>query len=119
MRTVRKLPNGFYVEDDGPGIPNDERDDVFKTGYSTSNGAIGFSLSTVKQVAEAHGWEICVTDGSEGGTRFETTGVEFNAESPGSASLRTAYELTLSRDGYLDGPFVAQHQTTIGLEQTE
>jgi Signal transduction histidine kinase len=36
----------------------------------------GFGLSIVKQVTEAHGWNICVTDGAEGGTRFEITGVE-------------------------------------------
>lgn len=33
-------------------------------------------LHIVREVAEAHGWEIAVTAGPEGGARFEITGVE-------------------------------------------
>ena len=73
--TVGKLTDGFYVEDNGVGIPEDERDDVFGTGYSTAEDGIGFGLSIVNQIAEAHGWEIRVTDGEDGGARFEIAGV--------------------------------------------
>jgi PAS domain S-box-containing protein len=75
--TVGELKDGFFVEDDGVGIPKDDRDEVFETGYSTSEEGTGFGLSIVKQVVEAHDWEIRVTEGSEGGARFEITGVEF------------------------------------------
>ncbi|WP_340098893.1 PAS domain S-box protein [Salinibaculum salinum] len=75
--TVGTLDDGFYVEDDGPGIPPDDFDDVFDTGYSTSQDGTGFGLSIVKQIVEAHEWEIRVTEGSEGGARFEIVGVEF------------------------------------------
>jgi len=75
--TVGALPDGFYIEDDGPGIPADERDDVFDAGYSTTEEGTGFGLSIVQQIADAHGWDIRVTDGSDGGARFEITGVEF------------------------------------------
>jgi len=74
--TVGHLPDGFYVEDDGPGISADERDDVFDMGYSTADSGTGFGLSIVKRIVEAHGWEIQVTNGSDGGARFEITGVE-------------------------------------------
>jgi signal transduction histidine kinase/ActR/RegA family two-component response regulator len=74
--TIGELDDGFYVEDDGPGVPEDERDDVFDAGYSTTEDGTGFGLSIVKQVANAHGWTIRVTDGLEGGARFETTGLE-------------------------------------------
>jgi PAS domain S-box-containing protein len=67
---------GFYVEDDGPGIPEDERDDVFEPGYTTSEDGTGFGLAIVEQVALAHGWDIRVIDGLDGGARFEITGVE-------------------------------------------
>jgi len=77
--TVGELETGFYVEDDGPGIPERERDDVFETGYSTAEGT-GLGLSIVTQVAEAHGWDVRVTDGSEGGARFEITGTRVAAE---------------------------------------
>ncbi|MDZ7746589.1 MAG: PAS domain S-box protein [Halobacteriales archaeon] len=75
--TVGELNDGFYVEDDGKGITEADRDDVFETGYSSSEDGTGFGLSIVKQVADAHGWTVQVTDGSEGGARFEITGVEF------------------------------------------
>ncbi|MXR40422.1 PAS domain-containing protein [Halobaculum sp. WSA2] len=78
--TVGKLEDGFYVEDDGLGIPTEDRDEVFEAGYSTSEGGTGFGLSIVKQVAEAHDWKIRAIEGSKGGARFEITGVEFAAE---------------------------------------
>ena len=78
--TVGELEDGFYVEDNGPGIPEDERDDVFEPGYSTSDEGTGFGLSIVNQVADAHGWDVHVIDGSEGGTRFEIISVEFATE---------------------------------------
>jgi len=74
--TVGSLDDGFYIEDDGPGIPEDERTEVFEAGYSAAQEGTGFGLSIVKQVAEAHGWDIRLTDGSAGGTRFVVTGVE-------------------------------------------
>jgi len=75
--TVGRLEDGFYVEDDGPGVPADERESVFEAGYSTADGGTGFGLSIVEQVARAHGWTVRATGGSEGGARFEITGVEF------------------------------------------
>ncbi len=75
--TVGRLDDGFYVEDDGPGIPEDVREEVFTAGHTTAEEGTGFGLSIVKQVAEAHGWEVIVTDGAGDGARFEVTGVTF------------------------------------------
>jgi len=61
---------GFFVGDGGSGIPESDRKYVFKHGYTTSRGGAGFGLSIVKQIAEAHGWEVSVTDGRDGGARF-------------------------------------------------
>ena len=77
---VGELDDGFYIEDDGPGIPVGEHEDVFDAGYSTSGEGTGFGLSIVKQVVDTHGWEIYLTEGSDGGARFEITGVVFAAE---------------------------------------
>ncbi|WP_407067009.1 PAS domain-containing protein [Haloarcula brevis] len=77
---VGELENGFYIEDDGTGIPEDKRDDVFDAGYSTSDNGTGFGLRIVKQVVDAHDWAIHLTEGTRGGARFEITGVEFAAE---------------------------------------
>ncbi|MFB6219074.1 MAG: PAS domain S-box protein [Halobacteriaceae archaeon] len=66
--------DGFYVEDDGPGIPEGEHERVFEAGY-TDDGGIGVGLKIVAEVVAAHGWEVAVTEGAEGGARFEVTGV--------------------------------------------
>jgi PAS domain S-box-containing protein len=68
------LREGFYVEDNGPGIPEDDRQTVFESGYSTTSGGTGFGLAIVMEVANAHGWDVDVTDSSDGGARFEFTG---------------------------------------------
>jgi PAS domain S-box-containing protein len=74
--TVGGLADGFYLADDGVGIPSDIREDVFESGYSTHDGT-GLGLSIVSQVAAAHGWEVGLTESADGGARFEFTGVEF------------------------------------------
>lgn len=74
---VGPLENGFYVEDDGPGIPAEIKDDVFDHGFTTAEDGSGYGLSIVRTIAGAHGWDILVTDSNTGGARFEVTGVEF------------------------------------------
>lgn len=69
--TVGKTSDGFYVEDDGSGIPESERANVFKAGYTTADEGTGFGLNIVSEVADAHGWDITVVDGRNGGARFE------------------------------------------------
>jgi PAS domain S-box-containing protein len=78
--TVGELPDGFYVADDGPGIPAADRDEIFEAGYSTNDAGTGFGLSIVNQVVDAHGWDVRVTESSDGGARFEVTGVTFELE---------------------------------------
>ncbi|EMA46083.1 hybrid sensor histidine kinase/response regulator [Halococcus saccharolyticus] len=68
---VGRYPAGFYVEDDGPGIPESEHDDVFDSGYTTSEEGTGMGLSIVETIATAHGWGIGVDEGTEGGARFK------------------------------------------------
>lgn len=77
--TIGGLETGFYIEDDGRGIPTEERAQIFEAGYSTSTGGtgLGLGLSIVQRVAETHGWEVQATGGAAGGARFEITGVEF------------------------------------------
>jgi PAS domain S-box-containing protein len=76
--TVGELEDGFYVEDDGCGIPESRYEEVFEPGYSTADGGTGLGLRIVEEIADAHGWTVRVTEGSAGGTRFEITGVEFD-----------------------------------------
>jgi PAS domain S-box-containing protein len=77
---VGVLSDGFYVEDDGTGIPEDERDDIFEAGHTTSEDGTGFGLAIVSEIVDAHDWDISITEGTEGGARFEITGVDFTSE---------------------------------------
>jgi signal transduction histidine kinase len=70
-------PDGFYVADDGRGIPAESRDSVFEAGESSREDGTGFGLAIVSRIADAHGWSVSVTDSEAGGARFDVTGVEF------------------------------------------
>ncbi len=74
---LRPEEKGFFVADDGPGIPEDERDDVLEDGFTTSEDGTGLGLSIVTSVVEAHGWETEVAESESGGARFDVRGVEF------------------------------------------
>ncbi|MFB6177415.1 MAG: ATP-binding protein, partial [Halobaculum sp.] len=74
--TVSDTDDGFAVADDGPGIPEENRSEVFDAGFSTGDAGTGFGLKIVRQVADAHGWTLDVTESPEGGARFEFGDVE-------------------------------------------
>ncbi|MFB6171297.1 MAG: sensor histidine kinase [Haloarculaceae archaeon] len=71
VRVGTLADGGFYVEDDGPGVPEAEREQVFEYGYTTASDGTGFGLAVVEAIVEAHGWTIRVTDARDGGARFE------------------------------------------------
>ena len=73
---VGAIDGGFYVEDTGPGIPESAREEIFEAGYSTRSDGTGFGLRIVEEIADAHEWEVTVTDGEQGGARFEFTGIQ-------------------------------------------
>jgi PAS domain S-box-containing protein len=72
---VGGLDGGFFVEDDGAGVPPEERDAVMEPGYTTAEGGTGFWLNIVRDIADAHGWNTTLTNSPEGGARFEFAGV--------------------------------------------
>ncbi|SNZ17796.1 Signal transduction histidine kinase [Natronoarchaeum philippinense] len=81
--------SGFYVADDGPGIPDDHRADVFERGFTTDDDGTGFGLAIVDAIAGAHGWEISASESESGGARFDVTGCTVDprsaADQPGPA----------------------------------
>jgi PAS domain S-box-containing protein len=67
---------GFFVADDGPGIPEAEREHVMESGHTTAEDGTGLGLAIVQRIASAHDWTVSVTESEAGGARFEVTGVE-------------------------------------------
>ena len=65
------------VEDDGPGIPEDQREEVFKPFFRLDDarnprtGGAGLGLSIARDVARGHGGDIRMSGGSLGGLRAE------------------------------------------------
>ncbi|AEN07604.1 PAS/PAC sensor signal transduction histidine kinase (plasmid) [halophilic archaeon DL31] len=73
---VGDIDDGFYVEDDGSGIPPAHRENVFESGFSTADEGPGYGLSIVDGIYDMHGWEIDVEAGSGGGARFEIKNIK-------------------------------------------
>jgi PAS domain S-box-containing protein len=72
---VGRLDGGFYVEDDGPGIPPTDRTVVFEMGHSTDPDGTGVGLAICERIADVHGWDIGVDGAVDGGARFEVSDV--------------------------------------------
>lgn len=62
---------GFYVADDGDGVPADRREAVFDPGFTTADSGAGLGLTIVRRIANAHGWSVQLTKSQYGGTRVE------------------------------------------------
>ena len=69
----------FSVTDDGPGIPDHEKEHIFKVFYTgactiaDSRRSLGLGLSLCKSIVDAHGGEITVSDNDPSGTIFTFT----------------------------------------------
>lgn len=70
------VQTGFYVEDDGPGMPEEIRERVFDADFTTGSDGLGIGLWVVDEVARAHGWKCVATERDGGGARFEFWNVD-------------------------------------------
>jgi two-component system, OmpR family, sensor kinase len=77
---VEQLPGArlrFLVEDDGPGIPSDQREWIFDRFHRTdaardrASGGTGLGLAIVRAIALAHGGSVSAGSSPEGGARIE------------------------------------------------
>ena len=66
----------FWVDDDGAGVPVDQRTSIFERfgrldeGRARDQGGAGLGLAVVRRIAERHGGTVEVTDSPLGGARF-------------------------------------------------
>ncbi len=61
------------VDDDGPGVPAAQRDDVFREFFTTKDEGSGLGLMSVKYCAHEHGGDWTLATSPLGGARFEIT----------------------------------------------
>jgi len=66
-------PSGGFtqvtVDDDGPGIPADQREEAFRPFATLSAGGTGLGLAIARDIARAHGGDIVLEDSPLGGLR--------------------------------------------------
>lgn len=55
------------VRDNGPGVPPEQREEIFKPYFTTNQKGTGLGLAVVQQIILAHGWEIeCLANNDRG-----------------------------------------------------
>lgn len=73
---VGPTENGFYIADDGPGIPSEAVDDIFEYGQTTTEDGTGFGLAIVETIVSAHNWTITVDESYDNGAKFVISGID-------------------------------------------
>lgn len=74
--TTASLPGGgatLSVEDVGPGIPPDEREDAFRPFISSKPTGLGVGLAICRSIAQAHGGSLAFVDATGAGARIMLT----------------------------------------------
>jgi two-component system sensor histidine kinase FlrB len=76
---VRILPDGpkswrIEVHDRGPGVPEANREHLFRPYFSTRPGGTGLGLAIVARICEVCGWKVGYQSRAEGGTCFYMVG---------------------------------------------
>jgi signal transduction histidine kinase len=61
------------VDDDGPGIPEQNRPKVFDPFFTTREGGIGLGLTVTRQIVDAHHGRIVAEASEWGGARFKVS----------------------------------------------
>jgi len=65
----------FEVSDDGPGVPEAQRQEIFKPYFTATQTGTGLGLAVVQQICLAHGWEVRCGSNAPRGAKFHVTGV--------------------------------------------
>jgi len=67
------------IRDDGPGVPPERRQEIFKPYFTTHQKGTGLGLAVVQQIVLAHGWEIACLANEPRGAIFRVTHLKIAA----------------------------------------
>ena len=72
---------GAYLEvrDNGPGVPPDQRADIFKPYFTTHQKGTGLGLAVVQQIVLAHGWDIDYISNEPSGAVFRLSRLKLSS----------------------------------------
>jgi signal transduction histidine kinase len=72
--TIKKGPEAILeIRDNGPGVPLEQRREIFKPYFTTHQKGTGLGLAVVQQIVLAHGWEIECLGNEPRGAVFRIT----------------------------------------------
>jgi signal transduction histidine kinase len=89
----------FVVDDDGPGIPADQREQIFGRFYRTDSardrrsGGAGLGLAIARAIARVHGGSVAASSSPYGGARVELELPGFRAAHAGDPAPRRSMEV--------------------------
>jgi signal transduction histidine kinase len=75
-RRVSATEAALEIHDDGPGVPPDRRQEIFKPYFTTNLKGTGLGLAVVQQIVLAHGWEIQCLGNAPKGAIFRISHLE-------------------------------------------
>jgi two-component system sensor histidine kinase AtoS len=70
------------VRDDGPGVPEERRQEIFKPYFTAQKSGTGLGLAVVRQIARTHGWEVACLANSPRGAIFRVEHLKRAAPPP-------------------------------------
>ncbi|HVM62778.1 MAG TPA: ATP-binding protein [Verrucomicrobiae bacterium] len=77
IQVVMGHPNAseaaLEIRDNGPGVPMEQRKEIFKPYFTTQPKGTGLGLTVVQQIVHAHGWEIECLPNAPKGAIFRVT----------------------------------------------
>jgi len=79
---VRRASDGealLEMRDNGPGVPPENRSEIFKPYFTTHQKGTGLGLAVVQQIVLAHGWEIVCLPNEPQGAIFRLTHLKIAA----------------------------------------
>jgi len=68
--------NAFYVADDGCGVPEARREQVFDVGETDARDGTGLGLAIVERIADSHQWDLQLIESFDGGCKFVISNVD-------------------------------------------